>query len=95
MPYTTILTESRGRVGLVTLNRPEAMNALNPTLLRELMDALEAFDAEETVGAMIVTGSEKVFAAGADIKEMAEASEEQMRQSPFIDSFNRRQLRGR
>ena len=89
MPYTTILTESRGRVGLVTLNRPEAMNALNPTLLRELMDALEAFDADETVGAMVVTGSEKVFAAGADIKEMAEASEEQMRQSPFIVSFNR------
>jgi enoyl-CoA hydratase len=89
MSYTTILTETRGRVGLVTLNRPEAMNALNPTILGELMDALEAFDADESVGAMVVTGNEKVFAAGADIKEMAEASEEQMRQSPFIGLFDR------
>ena len=89
MPYTSILTETRGRVGLVTLNRPEAMNALNPTILRELMDALEAFDADESVGAMVLAGNEKVFAAGADIKEMAEASEEQMRRSPFIDSFDR------
>jgi len=94
MPYTTILTETRGHVGLITLNRPEAMNALNPTILSELMDALETFDTDESVGAMVVTGSERVFAAGADIKEMAEASEEQMRQSPFIDSFDRiRQIR--
>ena len=89
MPYTTILTETRGRVGLVTLNRPEAMNALNPTILSELMDALEAFDADANIGAMVVAGNEKVFAAGADIKEMAEASEEQMRQSPFVGSFDR------
>jgi len=89
MSYTTILTETRGRVGLVTLNRPEAMNALNPVILRELMDALEAFDADDNVGAMVVAGNEKVFAAGADIKEMAEATEEQMRQSPFIGSFDR------
>jgi len=89
MSYTSILTETRGRVGLVTFNRPEAMNALNHTILSELMDALEIFDADETIGAMVVTGNEKVFAAGADIKEMAEASEEQMRQSPFIDSFDR------
>jgi enoyl-CoA hydratase len=89
MSYTTILTETRGRVGLVTLNRPKAMNALNPTILGELMDALEAFDADENVGAMVVAGSEKVFAAGADIKEMAEATEEQMRQSPFIGLFDR------
>ena len=89
MSYTTILIETRGRVGLVTLNRPEAMNALNPTILRELMEALEAFDADDAIGAMVVAGNEKVFAAGADIKEMAEASEEQMRQSPFISSFDR------
>lgn len=89
MSYTTILTETRGRVGLVTLNRPDAMNALNPTILSELMDALEAFDADENIGAMVITGNEKVFAAGADIKEMAEASEEQMRQSPFIGTFDR------
>jgi len=89
MSYTTILTETRGRVGLVTLNRSEAMNALNPTILGELMDALEAFDADDNVGAMVIAGNEKVFAAGADIKEMAEASEEEMRQSPFIGSFDR------
>lgn len=89
MSYTTILTKTRGRVGLVTLNRPDAMNALNPTILGELMDALEAFDVDESVGAMVVAGNEKVFAAGADIKEMAETSEEQMRQSSFIGSFDR------
>jgi enoyl-CoA hydratase len=89
MPYTSILTETRGRVGLVTLNRPEAMNALNPTLVSELMSALEAFDADENIGAMLVAGNEKVFAAGADIKFMADASEEEMRQNPFIDSFDR------
>lgn len=89
MSYTTILTEIRGRVGLITLNRPKALNALNPTLMRELMDALEAFDAVENVGAMVVAGNERVFAAGADIKEMAEATEEQMRHSLFIGSFDR------
>jgi enoyl-CoA hydratase len=89
MSYTTILTEIRGRVGLVTLNRPEAMNALNPTILSELMDALAIFDANEAIGAMVLTGNERVFAAGADIKEMAEASEEQMRQSPSIGLFDR------
>lgn len=89
MSYTTILTETRGRVGLITLNRPEAMNALNPTILDELMSALEAFDTDVNIGAMVVAGNEKVFAAGADIKEMAEASEEQMQQSPFISSFDR------
>jgi len=89
MSYTSISTETRGRVGLTTLNRPEAMNALNPTLVSELMEALEAFDADEDIGAMVVAGNEKVFAAGADIKFMAEASEEEMRQNPFIDSFDR------
>ena len=89
MSYTTILTETRGRVGLITLNRPEAMNALNPVILSELMDALEAFDADENVGAMVVAGNEKVFAAGADIKEMAKATEAQMRQNPFIGLFDR------
>jgi enoyl-CoA hydratase len=89
MSYTTILTETRGRVGLVTPNRPKAMNALNPIVLGELMDALEAFDADENIGAMVLAGNEKVFAAGADIKFMAEASEEEMRESPFISSFDR------
>jgi len=68
MTYEMILTESRGRVGLVTLNRPQAMNALNNQLMRELMDALEAFDRDDAIGAMVITGNEKAFAAGADIK---------------------------
>lgn len=89
MPYTTILSETRGPVGLITLNRPDAMNALNPVILGELADALEAFDADDGIGAMVVAGSEKVFAAGADIKVMATASEEEMRQDPLIDLFGR------
>ncbi|MBV5323551.1 enoyl-CoA hydratase/isomerase family protein, partial [bacterium] len=67
MTYTTILTEIRGRVGVVTLNRPQAMNAFNTLMLTELFDALEAFDRDEAVGAIVVTGNEKAFAAGADI----------------------------
>ena len=74
MSYKTILTEIRGRVGIVTLNRPQAMNAFNTLMLTELFDALEAFDRDESVGAIVVTGNEKAFAAGADIKEMAESS---------------------
>ena len=74
MTYTSVLTEIRGRVGLVTLNRPQAMNAFNQVMLAELFDALEAFDKDDNVGALVVTGNEKAFAAGADIKEMAEAS---------------------
>jgi len=89
MTYTTILTETRGRVGLVTLNRPEAMNALNNTLTRELMDALEAFDNDDAVGAMVVTGNQKAFAAGADIKEMADKTAQEMVDSDFIEQFGR------
>lgn len=74
MTYTTILTEIRGRAGLVTLNRPKAMNAFNTLMLKELFDALELFDQNDAVGAMVVTGNEQAFAAGADIKEMAELS---------------------
>jgi enoyl-CoA hydratase/carnithine racemase len=74
MTYTMVLTEIRGRVGLVTLNRPQSMNAFNTVMLTELFDALEAFDKDENVGAMVVTGNEKAFAAGADIKEMAEGT---------------------
>lgn len=88
MSYTTILTETRGRVGLVTLNRPEAMNALNGTLLSELMAALSAFDADDNIGAMVITGSERAFAAGADIKAMAEASAVEMLTGSFVESFD-------
>ncbi|WP_146361475.1 enoyl-CoA hydratase [Arthrobacter yangruifuii] len=68
--YTSILVEQRGRVGLVTLNRPEALNALNKATMDELVAAVTAMDADPAVGAVVVTGSGKAFAAGADIKEM-------------------------
>ena len=86
--YTTILTEVHDRVGLARLNRPEALNALNHTLMSELMDALAAFDADENIGAIVVTGSERAFAAGADIKEMAEASAVDMLQRDNISRFD-------
>ena len=65
-----ILTETRGRVGIVTLNRPEALNALNAAMVGEIGDAVAAFDADDGIGAILIAGSEKAFAAGADIKEM-------------------------
>jgi enoyl-CoA hydratase len=70
MAFDTILTETRGKVGLITLNRPKALNALNSQILADLVAAAKAFDADEGIGAMVITGSEKAFAAGADIKEM-------------------------
>ena len=70
MAYENILVETRGRVALITLNRPKALNALSPELMRELSEALSDFDANDGVGAIVVTGSEKAFAAGADIKAM-------------------------
>ncbi|KND55341.1 Enoyl-CoA hydratase [Candidatus Paraburkholderia kirkii] len=71
MAYENLLVETRGRVGLITLNRPKALNALNDALMDELGAALKAFDADEDVGAIVLTGSEKAFAAGADIGMMA------------------------
>lgn len=70
MTYETILTETRGKVGLITLNRPKALNALNSRVLAELVAAVTDFGSDADIGAMVVTGSEKAFAAGADIKEM-------------------------
>jgi enoyl-CoA hydratase len=89
MPYEMILTEMHGNVGLVTLHRPEARNALNSQLLRELMDALATYDRDDRIGAMVVTGDEKSFAAGADIKEMASKSVDEMTHGEFISSFAR------
>jgi enoyl-CoA hydratase len=71
MTYENILVETRGRVGLVTLNRPKALNALNDGLMDELGTALKTFDADDAIGAIVLTGSEKAFAAGADIGMMA------------------------
>jgi enoyl-CoA hydratase len=79
MSYENILVETRGRVGLIRLNRPQALNALNRALLRELGEAVDAFDADAKIGCMVITGSDKAFAAGADIKEMADKT--------FIEAF--------
>ena len=72
--FETILTETRGRVGLITLNRPQALNALNAQLTREVTAALSAYEADEGIGCVVLTGSARAFAAGADIKEMAPQS---------------------
>ena len=74
MAYENLLVETRGRVGLITLNRPKALNALNNALMDELGTVLKAFDADENIGAIVLTGSEKAFAAGADIGMMASYS---------------------
>ena len=89
MTYEMILNETRGRVVLITLNRPQAMNALNNQLMRELMDALESFDKNDNIGAMVITGNEKAFAAGADIKEMAGQSIQQMMDRDHLAVFGR------
>ena len=89
MPNEMILTERHGRVGLITFNRPQAMNALNNRLMRELMDALASFDKNDGIGAMVITGNEKAFAAGADIKEMADKSIHQMIDTDHVAVFGR------
>jgi enoyl-CoA hydratase len=89
MTYETILTETRGRVGWITLNRPQALNALNTTLMREVVAAAEAFDADAGIGAIVVTGSPKAFAAGADIKEMAAKSSVEMTLDAHFSGWSR------
>jgi len=79
MSYEAIIVETHGRVGLIRLNRPQALNALNPAIRSELLAAAEAFDADPAIGCIVITGSDKAFAAGADIKEMADRS--------YIDLF--------
>lgn len=92
--YTHILTEINARVGVIRLNRPKALNALNAALILELMDALARFDADPAVGAIVITGSERAFAAGADIKEMSEASAVEMLRRDHVAPFERiRQIR--
>jgi enoyl-CoA hydratase/carnithine racemase len=82
--YTTILTEQADGVLLIRLNRPEALNALNARLLEELGDALEAAEADDGIGCSVVTGSDRAFAAGADIKEMASKSYAEMFREDFF-----------
>jgi enoyl-CoA hydratase len=87
--FEFILTEVQGRVGLARLNRPKALNALNGKLLGELMDALAEYDGDSNIGAMVITGDERAFAAGADIKEMADASAVDMLQRDNIARYDR------
>lgn len=79
MTYENIVVETKGRVGIIRLNRPQALNALNKALMAELTQAIEACDADDKIGCMLITGSDKAFAAGADIKEMAD--------KPFIEAY--------
>lgn len=84
MTYETILVETVGKVGLIRLNRPQVLNALNDQLMTELGQALVAFDSDENIGAMVVTGNEKAFAAGADIGAMASFSYMDVYKSEYI-----------
>ena len=84
MAYEYILSETRGRVGLVTLNRPKALNALNEDLMTEVLDAFLKFDADDGIGAIVITGSEKAFAAGADIGGMKDWNFMDVYRSDFI-----------
>ena len=79
MTYQNLIVETRGKVGIIRLNRPQALNALNAALISELSGAIDGFEIDPLVACMIITGSEKAFAAGADIKEMAHKS--------YMDAF--------
>jgi enoyl-CoA hydratase len=89
MSYETILTETKGRVGIIRLNRPNALNALNAQLISDLSQVLDAFEEDENVGCIIITGGEKAFAAGADIKEMQAKSYMQAYKEDFISKWDR------
>ncbi len=84
MAYNCIMLETRGKVGLVRLNRPKQLNALNDELMNELGDALAAFETDEKIGAIVVTGSDKAFAAGADVAEMKDNSFAHAYNSNFV-----------
>jgi enoyl-CoA hydratase len=89
MKHETILVERREAVTLITLNRPKALNALNTMVLRELIDAFAAFDCDESQGCAVLTGSEKAFAAGADIKEMGDQGFASMYGSNFFQGWEK------
>lgn len=88
MAYETLIVETRDAVGLITLNRPQALNALNSTVLRELKEAYAAFHADDAVGAIVLTGSERAFAAGADIKEMQPLEFADVYKADFISGWD-------
>lgn len=87
--YATILVSTKGKVGIITLNRPHALNALNTQLISELNKALDAFEADPQIGAIVVTGNEKAFAAGVDIKEMHKKTFVEAYGSDFLAPFDR------
>ena len=89
MAYENIIVETRGRVGLVTLNRPKALNALNQALIEELNQALGAFESDSAIGCTVITGSDKAFAAGADVKEMADKTYVDAYAGRFLDGWSR------
>jgi len=93
--YQDILVWTEGRVGIVQLNRPKVLNALNRNVMAELMSALEVFDAAGDVGCIVVAGQQRAFAAGADITEMAEATPVSMLQNSFVDYWDRLQRIGK
>ena len=89
MSYDNINVETQGRVGIVRLNRPQALNALNAALIAELSAAIDAFEADGNIGCILIAGSEKAFAAGADIKEMAGKSFMDAFMSDFVGRWDR------
>ncbi|WP_426620059.1 enoyl-CoA hydratase [Pseudomonas rustica] len=89
MSYETILLENHGRVGLITLNRPQALNALNAQLVSEVNQALDTLEADANIGCIVITGSKKAFAAGADIKEMAELTYPQIYMDDLFSDSDR------
>ena len=89
MTFQNIIAETRGRVGLVTLNRPQALNALNSALIGELNQVLDAWEADDAIGCIVITGSDKAFAAGADIKEMQAKTYMEAYTGDFIGTWER------
>ena len=88
MSFENIIVETKGRVGIITFNRPKALNALNSALITEMNSALSAFESDPNVGAIILTGSEKAFAAGADIREMKDKTFEDVTSQNFLHDWD-------
>jgi enoyl-CoA hydratase len=88
MGFETIVTETRGAVGVITLNRPKALNALNDLMIREMNAALDAFDADAAVRCIVLTGSDRAFAAGADIREMKDLTGAEARATAFLSTWD-------
>ena len=86
--YETIVTESADGIGVITLHRPKALNALNTTLMNEVVAAAEQFDADPEIGAIVITGSERAFAAGADIKEMSDKTFSEVVSESFFGAWD-------